>query len=172
LKDVLDQSAAMMEERAAAAGLSLTLDVPAEIGTVISDKRRLKQILLNLLSNAIKFTPAGGKVTLTARRILDKVAIEVADTGVGIAEEDMPTALAPFGQVDSSLARKHEGTGLGLPLARKFVELLGGSFHIESRKGAGTRVGLMLSVSRPELGDAALASGVKARAAASQRRVA
>jgi signal transduction histidine kinase len=172
LKDVLDQSAAMMEERAAAAGLSLTLDVPAEIGTVVSDKRRLKQILLNLLSNAIKFTPAGGKVTLTARRILDKVAIEVADTGVGIAEEDMPTALAPFGQVDSSLARKHEGTGLGLPLARKFVELLGGTFHIESRKGAGTRVGLMLSVSRPELGDAALAQDAKTRAAATQSRVA
>ena len=85
-------------------------------------------------------------MTLTARRILDKVAIEVADTGVGIAEEDMPTALAPFGQVDSSLARKHEG--------------------------AGTRVGLMLSVSRPELGDGALAQGAKARAIAAQRRVA
>ena len=124
--------------------MTINLDIAPELGTVVSDKRRIKQVMLNLLSNAIKFTPADGTVTVTARRILNKVALEVADTGIGISEQDLPTAMAPFGQVESSLARRHEGTGLGLPLAKKFVELLGGTFHIESKPGDGTRVGMTL----------------------------
>ena len=153
LKEMLEQTVAMMEERAAAAGLTLNLNVAPELGTVVSDKRRIKQVMLNLLSNAIKFTPADGTVTVTARRILNKVALEVADTGIGISEQDLPTAMAPFGQVDSSLARRHEGTGLGLPLAKKFVELLGGTFHIESKPGEGTRVGMTLPVAPPAPGE-------------------
>ncbi len=144
---------AMVEERAASAGLTVRLDAAPELGTMVSDRRRIKQVLLNLLSNAIKFTPAGGSIIVTARRILNKVALEVADTGVGISEQDMPTALAPFGQVDSSLARKHEGTGLGLPLAKKFVELLGGTFHIDSKPGEGTHVGMSLPVAPPAPGE-------------------
>jgi signal transduction histidine kinase len=153
LKEMLEQTVAMMEERAAAAGLTINLNVAPELGTVVSDKRRIKQVMLNLLSNAIKFTPADGTVTVTARRILNKVALEVADTGIGISEQDLPTAMAPFGQVDSSLARRHEGTGLGLPLAKKFVELLGGTFHIESKPGEGTRVGMTLPVAPPAPGE-------------------
>ena len=153
LQEMLEQTVAMVEERAATSGLTISLDIAPEIGAMVSDKRRLKQVLLNLLSNAIKFTPAGGSITVTARRILDKVALEVADTGVGIAEQDMPVAMAPFGQVDSRLARKLEGTGLGLPLAKKFVELLGGTFHIDSKPGEGTRVGMTLPVTRPEPGE-------------------
>ncbi len=153
IKEMLEQTMAMVEERAASAGLTIHLDVAPELGTMVSDRRRIKQVLLNLLSNAIKFTPAGGSITVTARRILNKVALEVADTGVGISEQDMPTALAPFGQVDSSLARKHEGTGLGLPLAKKFVELLGGTFHIDSKPGEGTHVGMSLPVAPPAPGD-------------------
>jgi signal transduction histidine kinase len=153
LKEMLEQTVSMVEERAASAGLTIGLDLAPELGAMVSDKRRLKQVMLNLLSNAIKFTPSGGSITVTARRILDKVALEVADTGVGISEQDMPVAMAPFGQVDSSLARKHEGTGLGLPLAKKFVELLGGSFHIDSKPGEGTRVGMTLPVTRPAPGD-------------------
>ncbi|MGA3305565.1 MAG: HAMP domain-containing sensor histidine kinase [Stellaceae bacterium] len=153
LKEMLEQTVAMMEERAAAAGLTINLNIAPELGTVVSDKRRIKQVMLNLLSNAIKFTPADGTVTVTARRILNKVALEVADTGIGISEQDLPTAMAPFGQVDSSLARRHEGTGLGLPLAKKFVELLGGTFHIESKPGEGTRVGMTLPVAPPAPGE-------------------
>jgi len=153
LKEMLEQTVAMMEERAAAAGLTVDLNLAPELGTVVSDKRRIKQVMLNLLSNAIKFTPSGGSITVTARRILNKVALEVADTGIGISEQDLPTAMAPFGQVDSSLARRHEGTGLGLPLAKKFVELLGGTFHIESRLGEGTRVGMTLPVAPPAPGE-------------------
>ncbi len=153
IKEMLEQTMAMVEERAASAGLAIHLDIAPELGTMVSDRRRIKQVLLNLLSNAIKFTPAGGSITVTARRILNKVALEVADTGVGIAEQDMPTALAPFGQVDSSLARKHEGTGLGLPLAKKFVELLGGTFHIDSKPGEGTHVGMSLPVAPPAPGE-------------------
>ncbi len=153
IKEMLEESVSMVEERAGSAGLAVHLNVAPELGTMVSDRRRIKQVLLNLLSNAIKFTPAGGSITLTARRILNKVALEVADTGVGISEQDMPTALAPFGQVDSSLARKHEGTGLGLPLAKKFVELLGGTFHIDSKPGEGTHVGMTLPVAPPAPGE-------------------
>ncbi|NBO18927.1 MAG: ATP-binding protein, partial [Proteobacteria bacterium] len=106
------------------------------------DSKKLKQILLNLLSNAVKFTPAGGQVSVTAWETMsdETVTFEVADTGIGIAPKDISRAMSPFGQVDNTLKRKYEGTGLGLPLTKKFVEIMGGKFNIESELEKGTKI--------------------------------
>ena len=106
-------------------------------------------MLINLLSNAIKFTPTGGSVALTAFCAAGGgVAISIADTGIGIAPKDISVALAPFGQVDGSLARKYEGVGLGLPLSKKLVEMHDGSLEIDSALGAGTTVTVRLPATR------------------------
>ncbi len=106
-----------------------------------ADERKLKQILVNLLSNAIKFTEAGGKVGLRAWCHEDSGHVfQIADTGIGIALEDIPKALAPFQQVEGDLDRRHEGTGLGLPLTKALVEMHGGSLDLQSQAGAGTTV--------------------------------
>jgi PAS domain S-box-containing protein len=139
----------LVEERAARAGLRLELDVPDDLPPVWGDERKLKQVLINLLTNAIKFTPTGGEVVLRSRLAIDgDLLVEVADTGIGIAPEDIPTALSPFGQVDGKLSRKYEGTGLGLPLSRALVELHGGSLSIQSELGRGTTVTVRLPGAR------------------------
>jgi signal transduction histidine kinase len=117
-------------------GLACPDDLPALRG----DHQRLRQIVINLLSNAVKFTPEGGKVRVTTRLAHGALELSVADTGIGMAEKDIPTALARFGQIDSKLSRKYQGTGLGLPLAKELVELHGGTLAIESALGVGTTV--------------------------------
>jgi signal transduction histidine kinase len=119
-----------------------------EVCLIRADERRLRQILINLLSNAVKFTPAGGEVRVSSIKRNDGLAICVSDTGIGMAPEDIPKALAPFGQVDSKVRRKLEGTGLGLPLAKKLVELHGGTFAIDSKLNAGTTVSFVLPAKR------------------------
>jgi PAS domain S-box-containing protein len=105
------------------------------------DPIRIKQVLLNLLSNAIKFTPAGGRVTVTAGAASDgSPAVSVADTGIGIAVEDLAKVVEPFGQVDNARNREGDGTGLGLPLSRRLMEMHGGTLDIASQLGAGTTV--------------------------------
>ena len=129
----------LMATRAWKARVRLETDVEPNLPAVFVDSRKLKQILLNLLSNAVKFTPQGGTVTTAAR--IDEAGrfqLKVADTGIGIAPEDMKTALSAFGQVERSLTRKHEGTGLGLPLTKALVELHGGTFVLKSTPGEGT----------------------------------
>jgi signal transduction histidine kinase len=106
---------------------------------LVADERAVKQILLNLLSNAVKFTPEGGRVAVGAEMRSDgSLAVSVDDTGIGIAPENIPRALAPFSQVDSSLTRRYEGTGLGLPLVKSLIELHGGTLQLESEEGKGT----------------------------------
>ena len=106
-----------------------------------ADERKVQQILLTLLSNAIKFTPDGGKVTLKIWSRADSgYVFQVIDTGIGIAFEDIPKALAPFQQIDSGLNRRHEGTGLGLPLTKSLVEMHGGYLDLQSEVGVGTIV--------------------------------
>jgi signal transduction histidine kinase len=112
--------------------------------SLTADERRLKQILLNILSNAVKFTPPGGHVAVRATVTAGGMAIIVADTGIGIAPEDLSKALRPFGQVDSRLARKYQGTGLGLPLAKAMTESHGGTLAIASTPGQGTTVTITL----------------------------
>ncbi len=147
--DVIDASIRLVGPRAREGGIKLSLPQYAHLPPLLADERRLKQVLLNLLSNAVKFTPSGGSVTLTAN---DEGAggfvIRVIDSGIGMAGEDIPKALEPFGQVDSKLARKYEGTGLGLPLSKALVELHGGSLQIESEPGVGTTVTVVFPASR------------------------
>jgi PAS domain S-box-containing protein len=121
--------------------VELELDVSDDIPLLYADERKVKQILINLLSNAIKFTPGGGKVTLKIwSRAESGYVFQVIDSGIGIAFEDIPKALAPFQQIDSGLNRDHEGTGLGLPLAKSLVEMHGGYLDLQSEVGVGTTV--------------------------------
>jgi signal transduction histidine kinase len=101
------------------------------------------------LSNAVKFTPTGGAITIRLRRQRDDcLAIAVSDTGIGIRQEDVAVVMAPFGQVDTGLNRKFEGTGLGLPLTKAFVEMHGGTLALESELGKGTTVTVTLPAKR------------------------
>jgi signal transduction histidine kinase len=142
----------MTERQAAEAGVTLQADLVEHGVPALADRIRLRQALLHLLSNAIKFTPAGGTVSLETRldEARGRLALIVGDTGIGIAEGDIALALAPFGQVESSLSRRHQGAGLGLPLARRFAEAMGGSLTLESEPGRGTRVALELPVHDPD----------------------
>jgi signal transduction histidine kinase len=129
---------------AAKMGVRLTMERRGDLSPIVADATRLKQILLNLLSNALKFTPAGGDVRLSVSQTDTDVTFIVADTGVGMRAEDIPTALEPFQQLDGSLARRHEGAGLGLPLAKRLTELHGGVLEIASEPGKGTQVVIKL----------------------------
>ncbi len=131
----------LVQGRAEEADVSIETSVPLDMPFLMADTKRLKQILLNLLSNAVKFTPAGGKVGLDARLREDGgIDLIVHDTGIGIAKQDLERALQPFGQIDSHLSRKYEGTGLGLPLSRNLAELHGATLSIESEPDKGTVV--------------------------------
>jgi signal transduction histidine kinase len=138
----------MVSMQAAKAKVGLFSEIAPALPLLKADSRRLGQILLNLLSNAVKFTPAGGTVTVRAFAGENGLTLQVADTGIGIAPEDFAKALEPFGQVDSSLARKYEGTGLGLPLTRQMVELHGGALTLESVPRQGTVVTVILPPER------------------------
>jgi signal transduction histidine kinase len=128
----------LVRERAARHGIGLEIDTDSALGDFTGDERKFKQIMLNLLSNAVKFTPDGGKIVVTARGRNAGVEVAVADTGAGIAPADLPKVFEEFTQVGSDTARKAEGTGLGLPLSRKFVELHGGTMRVESAVGKGS----------------------------------
>jgi signal transduction histidine kinase len=140
----------LTETQAEKAKVHLVTSIAPELGFIRCDERRLRQIFLNLLSNAVKFTPEGGSVSLTAHLRDDGIAIVVSDSGIGIATHDIPTAFERFGQIDSTLSRKYEGTGLGLPLAKQLAELHGGSLELESEVGVGTVVTLLLPQTRLE----------------------
>jgi signal transduction histidine kinase len=136
----IHEAATLLANRAAEKGVLLQHEPDAKLPSIAADSTRLHQVLINLISNAIKFTPSGGTVAVRAWRASAGVVIEVADTGIGIAPEDLPKALEPFGQVENAITRTYEGTGLGLPLAKNLVELHGGSFEIASEVGRGTAV--------------------------------
>jgi len=146
--EVIDSCLRLMRDRAIAAGVTIEVAMPERLPDLNADDRRLKQILLNLVSNAVKFTPPGGKVIIRVEADDTGFRFVVADTGIGIAKADIATALTPFGQIDSSLSRRYEGTGLGLPLARSMAELHGGRLDIESEPGSGTTVTVSLPASR------------------------
>jgi len=139
----------IIQERMDTIKLEFKADLPSPMYGLRADRRAIRQMLINLLSNSIKFTPEGGKITFqVAIREDGSFAVTVRDTGIGIAEENLQTVLLPFDQVDSSLARKYEGTGLGLPLTKRLVELHGGRFEIESTLGVGTTVSLVFPKER------------------------
>ncbi len=131
----------LVRERAQGAGLTLETEIMDDPPLLRADERKFKQILLNLLSNAVKFSSPGGGITIRVWcRLDDGYVIQIADSGIGIAFEDIPRVLLAFEQADSTLARKYEGTGLGLPLSKSYVEMHGGSFDLQSEIGVGTTV--------------------------------
>ncbi|MGE3770963.1 MAG: ATP-binding protein [Bdellovibrionales bacterium] len=146
--DVAHSAVRLIGARAIAGRVKLVekVDVPLKIR---AEEKALKQVLVNLLSNAVKFTPEGGTVTLSAElRAGGDILVAVSDTGIGIAEEDIHKALAPFGQIESALARKHQGTGLGLPITKGLIELHGGEMTLTSKLGEGTTVSFTIPKDR------------------------
>jgi signal transduction histidine kinase len=138
----------LIERAAQDASIRLSVTLDPEALTIRADERRLRQVLINLLSNAVKFTPDGGSVSVRSFRRNGGLAISVSDTGIGMAPENIPKALAPFDQIERKVRRKQEGTGLGLPIAKQLVELHGGTLSIESKVDVGTTVTILLPSSR------------------------
>jgi signal transduction histidine kinase len=148
LPSALENAVTLVKERAARHGIALQVDVDPRLREVVGDERKVKQVLLNLLSNAVKFTPEGGRISLKAGRRDGMVEIAVTDTGIGIAPEDQAVIFEEFRQVGSDETRKQEGTGLGLTLAKKFVELHGGRIWVQSHVGQGSTFTFTLPVRR------------------------
>ncbi len=149
LNGTLASCARLIDPRAHAAQVRVTVDVAPDVPLLTADEQRVRQIVLNLLSNAVKFTPPGGRVRIVAKMETDGcVTVSIVDTGIGMRPQDIPRALEPFGQIDSVLARRFEGTGLGLPLSRKLVELHGGTLSIESAPNRGTTATVRFPASR------------------------
>ena len=137
LPTAIDNAQTLVRERAGRRGIALQTTLDEGLGEVRADERKIKQVLLNLLSNAIKFTPEGGRIEIRAAPADGFVEVSVSDTGVGIASEDQEAVFEEFRQVGASAA-KQEGTGLGLALCRKFVELHGGRIWVKSQVGIGS----------------------------------
>ncbi|MGH7094440.1 MAG: ATP-binding protein [Stellaceae bacterium] len=141
LRDIIRAVSQLTSTRIRDAGLSNATHLPADLPLLRADERKTKQVLLNLVTNSAKFTPHGGHIEVIGA--FDRQAglmLTVADSGIGIAHDDIARVLEPFVQVDSSLSRQHQGTGLGLPLVKAIIELHGGSLMLDSTVGIGTRV--------------------------------
>jgi len=146
LPSALSNAMTLIRERAQRHSIQLGLDVDPRISEFQADERKVKQILLNLLSNAVKFTPDGGRVDVSAKLDTTKVAIAVKDTGIGIAPEDQNAVFEEFKQVGRDYTRKAEGTGLGLALTKRFVELHGGEITLASSLGQGSTFTITLPI--------------------------
>jgi signal transduction histidine kinase len=146
LPAAIDNARTFVRERATTHGITLDVNVDRRLGDFVGDERKVKQILLNLLSNAVKFTPEGGRIGIHAAPAHGAVEISVSDTGIGISPEDQPKIFEEFRQVGSDTAKKIEGTGLGLTLAKKFVELHGGKIWVTSDVGQGSKFTFTLPV--------------------------
>jgi len=149
LPELLDACRRLVREKAEKGGIGISLQVSSVLPKIRADELALKKVMINLLGNAVKFTPQGGAIEIRAGVEADGgFAIVVSDTGIGIAPEDIPKALQPFGQIEGTLTRSHEGTGLGLPLSVSIMEHHGGSLELRSTLGAGTTVTVRLPKSR------------------------
>jgi signal transduction histidine kinase len=138
LPATLENALTLVKERAARHAIDIHLTVGAGLGAVVADERKIKQVLLNLLSNAVKFTPDGGRIAVSAALGDGMVEIAVSDTGIGVAPGDQSTIFEEFRQAGSDHGRKQEGTGLGLALTKKLVELHGGQIWVKSQVGQGS----------------------------------
>jgi len=157
LEDTVRGAQEAFASQASAKGLGFRINLGDEVaGTYLGDPTRLRQILYNLLSNAVKFTEAG-EVSLSVARGVDALEIVVADSGIGIAPEDLGRLFGRFQQVDSSTTRRFGGTGLGLSICRELAELMGGSIAVESQAGTGSRFIVVLPL--PRLGEAVAETG-------------
>lgn len=168
LKKMLEESAGMFKERALKKDIKTSLDIGEGIDTIYADERRIRQVLLNLLSNAYKFTPDSGSVIVTAHLLSDfrflnpelkekysaipipqsAIVISIEDTGIGISEEDQKRLFTPFEQLEHVYTKKYEGTGLGLYLSKRLVEMHGGKIWVESKKGEGSKFTFSIPVKK------------------------
>ncbi len=140
LPALIGDAIALLRERASQGGVTLVVAaMDSTLGSITADERKIKQVLVNLIVNAIKFTPRGGSVTVDGRRDATGVSVSVTDTGVGIAQADQTRIFEEFRQARGDIGRVTEGTGLGLSLAKRFVELHGGTIRVESEPGHGAR---------------------------------
>jgi GAF domain-containing protein/anti-sigma regulatory factor (Ser/Thr protein kinase) len=146
LAEAIDNALTLVRERASHHGITLAADIAPDVGTIAADERKLKQIVVNLLTNAVKFTPDGGWVGISARCDGDDVHVAVRDTGIGIAPEDQDRVFEEFQQVGKDPERSREGTGLGLTLSKRFVELQGGRIWVESEVGKGSTFSFTIPV--------------------------
>jgi|GEM_PF-1647577 signal transduction histidine kinase len=139
----------LVRDRAARASITITQDLPDHLPVLRGDERACKQMLANLLTNAVKFTEAGGRVSVSAEIASDgDLTVAVADTGIGMAPTDLPRAFEPFRQIDSPMTRRHEGSGLGLPLVKALIEAHGGRLVVDSEPGRGTVASLVFPARR------------------------
>jgi two-component system cell cycle sensor histidine kinase PleC len=143
LADIIGEVLVLVRERAPAEGPAVHVEIPADLPPLWIDRRHLRQILVNLLANAVAFTAKDGRVSLAARRVVDGLEIAIADTGIGMTPEEMKKAVTRFSQAEDEMTRKHQGIGLGLPLAKSLTEVLGGRLFIESARGQGTTITLV-----------------------------
>ena len=137
LQEALERGVAMVRERATQDGVQVTLAANPDVDVVAGDERRIRQVIFNLLSNAVKFTPAGGSVDVRATQVNGEVSVSVADTGPGIAAEDLRRIFEEFQQTEAGI-EQGEGTGLGLALSKRLVELHGGRIWVDSELGRGS----------------------------------
>ena len=148
-EEIIESAMRLINDRAHEAGLSMSRRVDKDLPDLMLDNQRIKQVMLNILSNAVKFTPKGGKITVKAsKNRAGDVVLSVTDSGIGMSAEEIEVAMVPFGQVDSKLARRYDGTGLGLPLTKSFVELHDCQLRISSEVGKGTKVSVHIPAER------------------------
>ncbi len=150
--ETIKNSLVMFVEKAAKHNITLGADVPADIGAVRADERKVKQVIFNLLGNAMKFTPDGGSVLVSVRKTAGQdgghIEVSVSDTGIGISLEDRKKLFQPFQQLETGYEKKYSGTGLGLSLCKRFVELHGGSIWLESEQGKGSKFSFTIPLGR------------------------
>jgi signal transduction histidine kinase len=149
LPTAIDNALTLVRERAARRSIALRTAVDERLGQIQADERKIRQVMLNLLSNAIKFTPEGGRIEVRAAPVDGSVEVSVSDTGVGIAPDDQEAVFEEFRQVGTA-DKKVEGTGLGLALSRKFIELHGGRIWVQSQVGVGSTFTFTIPVRRRE----------------------
>ena len=148
LSEALSNAMTLVRERAQQHGIVMAQQLDTELGEIVADERKFKQILVNLLSNAVKFTPDGGRIDVRVSREDGNAVIAVHDTGIGIAPEDQAAVFEEFRQVGRDYTNKQEGTGLGLALTKKFVELHGGRIWLESEPGKGSTFTFTIPMTR------------------------
>jgi signal transduction histidine kinase len=152
LRDPIRAVTQLISVRLDASGLTQTVDIPADLPLLRADERKTMQMLLNLVTNAIKFSPEGGEVAIVCRADpMRGLTVTVADSGIGIAPENLGRVVEAFEQVDNSLSRCHQGTGLGLPLVKAMIELHGGALELNSTLGVGTQATMVFPPARLEM---------------------
>lgn len=145
LVDIVGSSMSILEDMATRASVVCTAEIQNDLPIVVADAAKIRQVVINLLGNAIKFTNPGGCVRVIVKHEADgTIALAVRDTGIGIPQDKIDLVLTPFGQVESGLARRYDGAGLGLPITKRLVELHGGTLTLESELGVGTTVTVRL----------------------------